>query len=306
MDRAALIAVPKAELHVHLEAAIRPELAAALAERNDVPLPPTGPFLDQADFVEAYERARDLIGSLDDLREVARAFGAHQAECGVVWSEVHFVPSTYDGRLGPDDALVEAVLDGLTAGAGSDGAALILGVNRGLGPVTAERALDLVLRWADRGVVALGFAGDEARHPVTPYLPLFERARSSGLPCVVHAGEIPDAGSVRSVLGVASGRICHGLAAVHDPELVEQLASEAVCLDMAPSSNVLLGLTDSLADHPLPRLRAAGVPVTVSTDIPLFTGRDLVDEYALCQAAWSLSDESVQALAADSLAYAYR
>lgn len=304
MDRAAIVALPKAELHVHLEAAIRPELAAELAERNSAPPPPQGPFADQREFVSAYERARDLIGSVDDLREVARAFGEHQRHCGVDWSEVHFVPPTYAGRLGHDDALVEAVVDGLEAGAGRDAAALIIGINRGLGPDAAERSLDLALRWAGRGVVALGFAGDEGAYPIEPYLAVLERGRAAGLPCVPHAGEVPLPASVAATLAAAPVRICHGLSAAADEALVRRLARTSVCLDMAPSSNELLGLVPSLAAHPLPRLMEAGVPVTLSTDIPLFLGHDLIDEYAACQAAWSLSDDALRALATNSLTYA--
>lgn len=304
MDRADLVALPKAELHVHLEAAIRPDLAAELADRHGTALPPRGPFPDQEAFVGAYERARDLIVSLDDVREVARAFGAHQRACGVVWSEVHVVPPTYAGRLGPDDGLVEAVLDGLAAGAGPGGAGLIVGINRGLGSAAAERSLDLALRWAGHGVVALGFAGDEAAHPIGPFGPLFERARAAGLSCVPHAGEIPRASAVTAALDIDPSRICHGFASADDTALVRRLAESDVCLDLAPSSNVLLGLVDSLAEHPLSRLLDAGVPVTLSTDIPLFLGHDLIDEYARCQQACSLSDADVRALAANSLAYA--
>lgn len=306
MDRDALVALPKAELHVHLEAAIRPDLAGELADRIGARLPPPGPFANQAEFVAAYEAARDLIGSLDDLRTVARAFGECQRACGVEWSEVHFVPPTYDGRLGADDALIEAVVDGLAAGAGADGAGLIIGVNRGLGLDAAERSLDLALRWAGRGVVALGFAGDEAAYPAGPFAPVFGRARSAGLRCVPHAGEIPQPSSVAAALAIGPPRICHGLAAAADPALVRRLADAGVCLDMAPSSNVLLGLADSLVEHPLPRLLDAGVAVTISTDIPLFLGHDLIDEYMRCQRAWSLSDDTVRRLAANSLTYALR
>lgn len=306
MDRAAIVALPKAELHIHLESAIPPGTAAELVARHGTPPPPLGPFASQAEFVVAYEQARDLIGSLDDLREVARALGARQRACGVVWTEIHFAPTTYGGRLGPDEALVEAVLDGLRDGAGPGGAGLILGINRGLGIDSAQRTLDLALRWAGRGVVALGFAGDEAAHPVAPYLPVFERAWAAGLPCVPHAGEIPSPRAVAAALDIRPPRISHGLAAAADPALISRLAANGVCLDLAPSSNVLLGLVDSLAEHPLPMLMGAGVPVTLSTDIPLFLGYDLAQEYMRCQRAWQLSDDQVCELAANSLDYSLR
>lgn len=305
MDRDALRSLPKAELHVHLEAAIRPSLADELADRHGLPPVPTGPFPDQAAFVEAYERARDLVGSLEDLRRVAEAFAAHQRSCGVVWSEVHLAPATYGGRLGPDDGLVEAVVDGFRAGAGPDGAGVVLGINRGLGVAAAERTVDLALRWAGRGVVALGLAGDEAGHAAAPYADAVARARAGGLPCVPHAGEVPDPQRVVDALDLLGARrIAHGLAAADDDALVGRLARSGVCLDLAPSSNVLLGLVATLGDHPLPGLLAAGVPVSLGTDIPLFLGHDLLEEYERCARAWSLSDSDVAALAESSLAYA--
>lgn len=307
MDRAALRALPKAELHVHLEAAIRPEPAAELADRYGLPPVPTGPFAGQAAFVDAYERARDLIGTLKDLHAVAEAFGAHQRACGVVWSEVHLIPATYAGRLGPDDALVETVLDGLRAGAGADGAGVILGINRGLGPAAAGRMADLAVRWAGRGVVALGLAGDETAHPGAAFTEPIARARAGGLPCVPHAGEGTDARSVADAVDLLGAhRIAHGLAAATDDALLRRLAGSGVCLDLAPGSNVLLGLVPDLAGHPLPRVLDAGVPVTLSTDIPLFLGHDLLGEYERCAAAWSLSDSDVVALAEASLTYALR
>jgi len=90
------------------------------------------------------------------------------------------------------------------------------------------------------------------------------------------------------------------------PALIRRLAAEGVCLDLAPSSNVLLGLVDSLAAHPLPKLLAAGVAVTLNTDIPLFLGYDLVEEYIRCQRAWALPDDQVRWLAANSLDHALR
>lgn len=101
------------------------------------------------------------------------------------------MPLTYAGQVGPEDALVEAVVDGLTAAAGTGGAGVILGINRGLGTETARHSLDLALRWAGRGVVALGLAGGEAGYPAAPFAPMLRRAAETGMPCVPHAGEIP-------------------------------------------------------------------------------------------------------------------
>ena len=299
-------ALPKAELHLHFEAAMSRESAAELADRYGLPEPASGPFADLTEFVVAYERARDVVGSLDDLRELGRRLGERQRADGVVWTEVHLAPSTYAGRLGRDDGLVEAVLDGLHAGAGPDHAGVVVCVNRGLPPAAAQASLELALRWAGRGVVALGLAGDEAHHPAAGFADVFAAARAAGLPAVPHGGEGAGADHVRqTVVSLRPDRVCHGVRACEDDAVVDLLVEHDVCLDMAPVSNTLLGVVPDLARHPLPELARRGVAVTLNTDIPLFTGLGLSEEYARCAAAWELRDEDVVALARTSLARAY-
>lgn len=301
-----LRALPKAELHLHFEAATSPETAAELADRHGLPMPEQGPFRDLSEFVVAYERARDIVGSLDDLRRLGEELGARQRAAGVVWTESHFIPATYAGRLGAYDALLEAVLDGLHAGAGEDHAGLVVGVNRGLPLDRAQEMVDLALRWAGRGVVALGLAGDEAHHPAREFTDLFARASAAGLPVVPHAGEGLGAESVRDTVDLLGpARICHGVRAPEDPAVVDLLARRGICLDMAPTSNVLLGVVPALERHPLPALLRAGVPVSLNSDIPLFVGSGVLGEYERCLAAWDLTDEEVVALARSSIEHSF-
>ena len=299
-----LLGLPKAELHLHLEGAVRPATARELAERYARPMPRTGRFADLAEFVVAYEQARDLIGSLDDLRRVAAELLTTARENGVVWTEVHVIPATYAGRLGPDEAVVEAVLDGLAAGSDDAAAAgLIIGVNRMLPVPVAERSLDLALAYGDRGVVGLGLAGDEARFPASLFVDVFHRAAAAGLPAVPHAGEGAGADSVRTcVERLGARRINHGVRAVEDPAVVDLLLERGVSLDLCPSSNVALHVAPSLADHPLPALLAAGVPVSLNTDCPLFLDTTTVDEYALAASTFGLGPGQLAAIARTSLA----
>jgi adenosine deaminase len=303
VSSADLVALPKAELHLHLEGAIRPETAGELADRYGLPMPCTGSFADLSEFVVAYEQARDLIGSLDDLRRVAAEILMTARENGVVWTEVHLIPPTYAGRLGPDEAVVEAVLDGLASTAGPDAAAgLIIGVNRMLPLPEAERSLSLALAYRDRGVVGLGLAADEARFPAPPFADVFARAAAAGLPAVPHAGEGAGADSVRAcVEDLGARRINHGVRAVEDPAVLDLLAARGVSLDVCPTSNVALQVVPSLASHPLPRLIEAGVPVSLNTDCPLFLGTTTVREYALASSAFGLDSDDVAAIARTSL-----
>jgi adenosine deaminase len=291
-----LRALPKAELHLHLESAIGADTTRELADRSGLPLPPSGPFPDQASFVVAYERARDLVATTDDVCRVARELVARQAADGIVWSEVHLAPATYAGRLGSADGIVEAFLDGAKGRAG-----IVLVINRGLPVAQAEETVDLALRWAGRGVVAVGLAGAEAANPPGPFAPALGRAAAGGLAVVPHCGEGTGPAGVWAALDLDPVRLCHAVGAEQDPWLVDVLSARSICLDMAPSSNVALGIVADLAAHPLPVLLRAGVEVTLSTDIPGFLGHGLVEELERCSAAWALTDDEVLRLTQTSL-----
>jgi adenosine deaminase len=298
-----LVALPKAELHLHLEGTIRASTAEELAARYGMPAPRTGSFRDLSEFVVAYEAARDLVGDLDDLRRIARELVEDAAAQGVVWSEVHVVPPTYAGRLGPDEAVLEAVLDGFHAGAGDGSAAgIVVGVNRGLPMTAAERSLALAVRYRDSGVVGLGLAGDEANYPPRLFADVFARARDAGLRALPHGGEGAGAGNVRScVEDLGAVRVNHGVRAVDDPAVVDLLVERQVCLDVCPSSNVALHVSPSLEGHPLPALIAAGVPVSLNSDCPLFCSTSANAEYRLAHERLGLGINALARIARTSI-----
>lgn len=301
-----LTGLPKAELHMHLESSIRGTTAAELAERAGQPGPRHGPFRDLSEFVVEYEVARDLVSSLDDLHRVARELVEDAAAMGVVWSEVHLIPPSYAGRLGDDEGVLEAVLDGFGWGRMITGqtpeAGVILGINRGLPMEAAERSLDLATKYADRGVVGLGLAGDEAHHPAQDFQSLFARARVAGLLALPHGGEGAGAQSVRScVEDLGASRVCHGVRAVEDPAVLELLEASGVALDVCPSSNVSLRVAPSLVEHQLPRLLAAGVRVTLNSDGPLFSGATVNDEYRLAAEVHGLDEQTLARIARTSI-----
>ncbi len=300
---AALLTLPKAELHLHLESSIRPSTATELGDRYGRPMPRDGPFPGLKEFVAEYEVARDLIGSLDDLRRVASELVDHAVAQGVVWSEVHLIPPSYSGRLGPDEAVLEAVLDGFGHSSGFEpGAGVILGVNRGLPMDAAERSLKLAVSYADKGVVGLGLAGDERNNPASRFSGVFARGREAGLPAVPHGGEASGAESVRAcVEELGASRVCHGVRAVEDPAVVDLLVERGVCIDVCPSSNVSLQVSPSIEEHPLPLLLEAGVPLTLNSDGPLFSGVSVNDEYRLARMVFSLDWSVLKRIAQTSL-----
>lgn len=313
MDRAALVALPKAELHVHLELSIAPHLAEEFAAARGMGQPDRGPWPDQATFVRECEQVRDLIGSLDDLSRVAEALVVAADRQGIWWTEVTCAPFNYGGALGPEEGVVEAVLDGLRTGCRSTGrgAGVILAHNRGHEAGIGRRVLALCERFragqdGDPGVVALGLVGDEAGYPPELFVELFTEAREHGVNRVPHAGEADGPAAIRRAwLGLDAQRIAHGARAAESPELVAELAGAEVCLDLCPSSNVALHAAPSLAEHQLPRLRAAGVPVSVGSDCTYLMGVDLLDEYAALETAMGLNPVQIAGVARDSLRHSF-
>lgn len=301
-----LTSLPKAELHLHLEGAMRYSTATELSERYGLPMPPSGSFPDLTRFTVAYERARELIGDLDDLRRVAREVVLDAHAQGVVWTEVHFFPATYAGRLGPDEAVLDAVLDGLATGAkdvdNESAAAVLLGINRSFPIEAAERTVELAGAYQRRGVVGLGLAGDEVNFPAEPFADVFVRAAALGLRAYPHAGEGAGADSVQvCVESLGARRVNHGIRAVEDEDLLKHLVERDICLDVCPTSNLALNVVPSLAEHPLPKLLEAGVPVSINSDVPLFVQTSLLQEYELLMRELGFSTSQLAQIAESSL-----
>jgi len=304
LDRDTIIGLPKAQLHLHLEAAMRPATAAELAERYGRPAPQAGPYDGLRGFVEAYESARDLLVTLEDVARVAAELVEDAGAQGIGWSEVHCVPFNYNGRLGAPEGVVESVLDGLRQGAAASGvqAALILAHNRADDPELAWKTLDLARDRVDAGVVGFGLVGNEADFPPAPYAEVFKAARERGLLSVPHAGEAAGPESIRSAWrDLDANRIGHGVRAVEDPALLAELAVAGVCLDVCPTSNAMLHACPSLPEHQLPALLAADVTVSLGSDGPLFFGVDVVDEYLTAHRVLGLAADQLARIARNSL-----
>lgn len=285
-----LLRMPKVELHVHLEGSMRPAVLLELARRNGVDLPAQDEaglkkwfrFRDFEHFVQVYLTCSRALRTPEDFQLLAGDFLAEQAYQNVVYSEVHFTIATHlaNGANGGEvlDALGEAVAQaernfGVTM-------RLIPDVVRNVGPLVADRTLEWALAGRGRGVVALGLSGSEDRFPNEPFREHFETARREGLRRVAHAGENAGPESIRSVLAVCGAeRIGHGVRAVEDPSLVEELRDQGIPLEVCPTSNLCLGVVPDLASHPFDRLYRSGCQVTVNSDDPAFFSTNLTREY---------------------------
>ena len=300
-----LRALPKAELHIHLEGSVRTETLRGWADRNGAALPSGlrdgGWFFDgPLDFIDQYVALCSLMTELEDFRQLGAECCRDLAANGVRYAEAVFSPANHARRFGDDwFGPIESVLDGLAAGERETGVQVRLcpDVVRDVGLEEADRTLEVALRYADRGVVALNAAGSE-RAPVAMFAPVFARARRAGLRLVPHAGEWAGPQSVWDTLEFYDpDRIGHGVRAIEDPRLVRELADRAIPLEVAPISNVATGVYRSLEDHPFMALLRAGVVVTLNSDDPSMFGAWLTDVFAHARDAWSLADEDLAEIA---------
>lgn len=280
-----LVALPKVDLHVHLESTVRGSAPGAIHG-----------FLD---FFDKNQTVRDALRTPADFRRVAYELCADLAADGVRYAEVSFSAAAHGVRLGDREMPLVAVLDGLDAGRREHGVEwrLLLDTSRRRPVERAAATVDLARRYADAGVVAVGLAGDEA-HPAAPFAAVFDEARAAGLHVVHHAGEAAGAASVREALDLGTERLGHGIRVLDDPALVAEVRDRRIPLEVCPSSNVALGLVPSFAEHPLPRLRDAGLVVTLNTDIPAMVGTTLSREYARVRDTFGWSDHELADVAA--------
>ena len=282
---------PKIELHVHLEGTVRAGTLLQIAGRNGAPLPADTveglaalyEFRDFAQFLEVWLLTTGALRTEADFRQVVVDYAAEAASHGAVYIEGIFTPGEPVSRGAGWDEVFTGYCDGAQQAAELHGVQVRLtpDIPRGWPLETAELTARHAVAYRDRGVVGLGLGGSEAEYPPELYARAFQVARDGGLGSVPHAGEAAGPASIRGALGsLAADRIRHGIRAVDDPGLVADLAARGVVLDVCPISNLRTGVVASLAEHPLPRLVAAGVACSVSTDDPAMFGTDLTADYA--------------------------
>lgn len=282
---------PKIELHVHLEGSIRPPTLLSIARRNGERLPAETvdglaqlyEFTDFKHFIEVWILTTNCLRTRDDFRRVVVDYAAEAASFGAIYLEGIFSPCERVARGVPWDDIYGGYADGALEAEDLHGVTVRFtpDLYRGVDVALAEEAARYAVRYRDRGVVGLGLGGMEAGMPAEPYRRAFEIAREGGLGIVPHAGEAAGPDSIREVLSMDPDRIRHGIRAVEDPELLAEIADRGLVLDVCPTSNVRTGCVPSLAAHPLPALRAAGIQCTINTDDPAMFGTDLGQEYGV-------------------------
>lgn len=308
--RADFKSLPKAEIHVHLEGCFGTQTIVDLARANGVPLPRPEDelltFKGLADFLEFLDFICGLSRTKDQLATSAYAFSARMAASGTGYADVIVNPTHWSGWRGNLSGLIEGLDAGFTA-AEQDGlppAGLCVSLLRQQTSAEAVEVVEALGRLKHPRVVALSVDGNEAAAGRTgpKFAEAFQLAGRLGLKRTAHAGESSGPEGVRDVVELLQAdRIDHGVRAIEDAELMALLADRQIPLGVCPSSNIVLGLYKSTGEHPIDRLRRAGIPVSVNTDDPALLQIDLVDEFSRTAEAFDWDKETCRAVAATSI-----
>lgn len=309
-DRATIAALPKAEVHVHLEGCFEVTDLVALAAAHGEPLPRPPErlfeFTSFDAFLDFLSWSCSLVRTPDQVHAAAYRYAQRAGRAGVVAADLIVNPTHWHPWHHDLAGWIAALDAGFTA-AETDGlppVGLCISLLRQQTAAEAAELVDLLVALDHPRVVALSVDGNEAVAGRTGprFADAFTRAGAAGLGRTVHAGESSGPDGVRDALHLlGADRLDHGVRAVEDPALVAELAERRIPLGVCPSSNVTLGIAPSVAEHPIEPLRRAGVAVSVNTDDPAFLGNELVGEYALCADAFGWDDATVATVAATSL-----
>ncbi|MFI1887154.1 adenosine deaminase [Streptomyces jumonjinensis] len=302
--------LPKAELHLHIEGTLEPELAFALAARNGVTLPfkdteelrRAYDFRDLQSFLDLYYGLMAVLRTEDDFAELADAYLTRAAAQGVRHAEIFFDPQAHTARGVPIGTVIEGLATALDAAERRHGVStrLIMCFLRDQSADSALETLESAKPYLHR-ITAVGLDSAEAGNPPSKFREVYEAAAALGLRKVAHAGEEGPAAYVREALDVLGvERIDHGLRCMEDAELVERLARERVPLTLCPLSNLRLRVIDLLEEHPLGRMMDAGLFCTVNSDDPAYFGGYVGDTFHAVREALGLSEDRLRELARNS------
>jgi adenosine deaminase len=304
-------ALPKAELHMHIEGSLEPELMFALARRNGVALPYASVeevraayrFANLQDFLDIYYRSASVLLTQGDFRDLAMAYFRRLHDDGGVHAEIFFDPQTHTGRGLPFGVAIDGLLAGMAQAEAELGVTskLILCFLRHLDEEAAFATLREAEPWLDR-IAGIGLDSSEVGHPPAKFARVFAAARSQGLKLVAHAGEEGPPAYVWEALDmIGVDRIDHGNRALEDPALVRRLVDDGVTLTVCPLSNLKLCVVDDLKAHPLKRMLELGLRATVNSDDPAYFGGYLLKNYVDTAQALDLSEAQIRQLAINSV-----
>jgi adenosine deaminase len=302
--------LPKAELHLHIEGSLEPELMFALAQRNNVAIPFASveqvraaySFSNLQDFLDIYYAGANVLRTADDFRDLATAYFDRAAADGVIHAEIFFDPQTHTDRGIPFATVIEGLLAGVAAAEAKHGltSQLILCFLRHLDEEAAFATLAAAEPWLDR-IAGVGLDSSELGHPPEKFARVFAAARARGLKLVAHAGEEGPPEYVHQALDILGiDRLDHGNRSLEDPVLTARLARTAMTLTVCPLSNLKLCVVDDMTHHPIDHMLRLGLRATINSDDPAYFGGYIADNYRAVAAGRGLDRDDLVTLARNS------
>jgi len=300
--------MPKVELHVHLEGSVQPRTLLKLAKRNNIALPTNDleglarwyTFRNFSHFLNIYMTISGCLRTVDDIELITREFLIGQAKQNIVYSEVTFTPHNqlvtnglgFHEQMDAVNRAREWAEKELDVRMG-----VIMDIPRHISPGEG----DLIANWAIErygdGIIAFGLGGPEIGNSPGKFQTAFDRVRTAGIPCILHAGEMEGPHSIWNAIHVAdSQRIGHGVRAIEDSALMDYLRDKQIPLEVCPTSNICLKVFPSLAKHSLPKLMEHGLYITINSDDPPMFNTTLTNEYIVGQKAWNWSRDTIEQL----------
>ena len=306
-----LNALPKAELHLHLEGTLEPELLFALAERNRIALPwndvetlrKAYAFNNLQEFLDLYYAGADVLRTEQDFYDLTWAYLQKCKAQNVVHVEPFFDPQTHTDRGIPFEVAMRGISDALADGRELLGisSGLILSFLRHLPEEAAFKTLEQAMPFRD-AFIAVGLDSSEVGHPPSKFQRVFDRARSEGFLTVAHAGEEGPPEYIWEALDLLKvERIDHGVRAAEDPRLIARLIDEQIPLTVCPLSNTKLCVFDDMSQHTILDMLERGVKVTVNSDDPAYFGGYVTENFHALQQSLGMTEEQARRLAQNSL-----
>jgi len=303
--------LPKAELHLHIEGTLEPEMVFELARKHSISLPyPSVEALRRAydfhnlqSFLDLYYQGANVLREKDDFRALTWAYLEKARAQGVVHVEIFFDPQTHTDRGIAFETVLNGISNALDVARRELGLSsrLIMCFLRHLSAEAAMHTLEAALPYKDR-IYAVGLDSSELGHPPSKFSKVFERARQEGFLTVAHAGEEgPPAYIFEALDDLRVSRIDHGVRCEQDAQLCKRLAAEQVPLTVCPLSNVKLAVFRRMEDHNLKRLLDAGLCVTVNSDDPAYFGGYILENYMATQRSLGLTRADLTRLARNSI-----
>lgn len=307
--------IPKAELHLHLEGSIGPELALRLGEKNGIEMPADricedGYYVwkDFIDFLQAYDDAAAVIKDSDDYKVITYDYLKRSAAVGVIYTEL--MPSFESGlQEGLSyESKIEGIARGVEAAKSDFGiiSRIYPACVRHLGPERALFAAEVVTQNPHPYVVGFGMGGDESYLSQKDFAPAFKLADEAGLATTTHAGEMCGPESVWDAINhLPVSRIGHGVRSIEDPKLIEELIKRDIHLEVCPGSNIALNVYPNFEQHPLLELIDAGVSVSISSDDPPHFRTSIAREYEIVQEEFKLHEVAISQLTLNAIGAAF-